>query len=524
MQPTLGVFDIFGPVMVGPSSSHTAGVSRLGSMTRQILGKEPTRIHLDLFGSVGINYLECNSHNAIISGMLGWKPDDLRLSKAIAEACQRGIKVDWQVRDTPVEHPNTVRIITGAADGTVVEMAGISTGGGKIRVVEINGHRVGLDGKEQGLLVITDSSSKQAALDFLKKKGMPLSGIQESVKSGEYLVVVNAREPLGESTLEKLRGLAGVTLVSELKALDHNVMNDVGPVESIQKMAQAAEAGGISLAEVFLEREQERLGLTRVELLAEMLKLVKVMRNAVETGLAGGLPSFPGLPGDNAPRMGKSLREKGDYFGDTLAKAIVNSLAVVEVCASRSLPVVAAPTGGASGTVLGVVVTVAEVLKKNDEDIALALFAAGGVGIVMAQRVGLSGSVAGCQAECGAASAMAAAAAAQLAGATPTQVLDAAGITLKNHLGQVCDPAVELGVPCIKRNGISAAMALASSEMALAGVRSAIPFDEVADAMAEIGGCLPPAFKAMRTVGLVATPTGMALRERFETYLSRQAK
>jgi L-serine dehydratase len=288
MQPTLGVFDIFGPVMVGPSSSHTAGISRLGFMARQILGQVPTRIHVDLLGSVGINYLECNSHNAIISGMLGWKPDDLRLSKAIAEACQRGIKVDWQTLNTPVEHPNTVRIITGAADGTVVEMVGISTGGGKIRVVEINGHRVELAGKEQALLIITDSSGKQGALDLLKKKGLPLSGIQESVKSGEYLLVVNVREPLGENTLEKLRGLAGVALVSELKALDHNVVIDVGPVESIQKMAQAAEAGGISLAEVFLEREQKRLGLTRVELLAEMLGLVKVMRNSVEADLREG--------------------------------------------------------------------------------------------------------------------------------------------------------------------------------------------------------------------------------------------
>ncbi len=268
-----------------------------------------------------------------------------------------------------------------------------------------------------------------------------------------------------------------------------------------------AEASG-SLGEAVVARECDETGASRDVVLARFLDAIDVMEASVATGLRGDARSRSGLVGGDARRVAEADHA---FVGDTLARSIAAALAVAEVNASMGR-VVAAPTGGASGVLPGVMLTVAEVMGADRERTALALAAAGGVGGVIAAKASLSGAASGCQAEIGAGAAMAAAAAVQLAGGTPKQSGHAASLALQGLLGLVCDPVGGLvEVPCVARNATAAGVALAAAQMALAGVEFPIPFDEVASAMGSVGRSLPPSLRETALGGLAVTPTGKRL-------------
>lgn len=270
-----------------------------------------------------------------------------------------------------------------------------------------------------------------------------------------------------------------------------------------------ADAEGLgSFGEAVVARECEETGRTRQAVLDTFLGALDVMEAAVAAGLKGDARSRSGLTGGDARRVSEASHA---LAGDTLARAIAAALAVAEVNASMGR-VVAAPTGGASGVLPGVLLTVAADTGSDREHAALALAAAGGVGGVIASKASLSGAASGCQAEIGAGAAMAAAAAVQLAGGTPAQAGHAAALALQGLLGLVCDPVGGLvEVPCVARNATAAGVALAAAQMALAGVEFPIPFDEVAAAMGSVGRSLPPSLRETALGGLAVTPTGKRL-------------
>jgi len=295
------------------------------------------------------------------------------------------------------------------------------------------------------------------------------------------------------------------------------------PYVSLAELAAVAAERGLTIGAVVREDEAAATETPEAELNARMARNLQVMREAVARGRAG-LRSRSGLTGGDARKMAEAGAAAGEpgtstsrprlVGGEPLDTAIALALAVSEVNAAMGR-IVAAPTAGSAGVIPAVILTVGERVGATDEQLIDALFTAGGVGQVIAAKATLSGAEGGCQAECGSAGAMAAAAAVQLAGGTPGQCLDAAAIALKGSLGLVCDPVAGLvEVPCIKRNGLSAAVALAAADMALAGIRSVIPADEVIAAMGEVGRALPASLRETSQGGLAATPTGKRLAAR----------
>ncbi len=264
---------------------------------------------------------------------------------------------------------------------------------------------------------------------------------------------------------------------------------------------------GKHIDEIALMAETEYSGkeieLIKSWLMGELL----VMRDSIHKGLDPEIKSVGGLIGGNAYRLHLRL-EGGDYLvGSTLLKALSYALAVTEVNASMG-KVVAAPTAGASGIVPGILLALQEDRFYNDEQILGALLVAGAIGKIIAANASLSGAEGGCQAECGSASAMAAAGTIFLAGGSPDMCLEGGAMALKGLLGLVCDPVAGLvEVPCSKRNASSTANALACAEMALAGIKSFIPFDEVVEAMARVGQLMSPTLKETATGGCAITPT-----------------
>jgi len=276
---------------------------------------------------------------------------------------------------------------------------------------------------------------------------------------------------------------------------------------SFAELLHASElAGGIGAAA--LAREASESDTAPSALRERMATSVEVMRAAVATGLAGDAHSRSGWTGGDAARVADSQRGPvGPDFSATIAAA----LATAEVNASMGR-IVAAPTGGASGVLPAVLLSVCSKNCVSDDELVDALFAAAGIGGVIAARATLSGAVGGCQAEIGSGAAMAAAAAVQLCGGTPAQSGHAASFALQGLMGLVCDPVGGLvEIPCVHRNATGAAVALAAIEMALAGVVFPIPLDEVIDAQALVGRSLPPSLRETAMGGLAMTPSGQRL-------------
>lgn len=281
-------------------------------------------------------------------------------------------------------------------------------------------------------------------------------------------------------------------------------------ITSVAQLVEAANARGCSIAEVVIAEEARVSGSQPSQVMDRMVGVLQVMRAAVERGLSGEVRSRSGLTGGDAARVWGTNRS---LAGETINHAISRALAVSEVNAGMG-KIVAAPTAGSSGVLPGVILTIGEQLGADETTMARALFTAAGIGLAIGAQATLSGAEGGCQAECGSAAAMAAAAAVEMAGGTPEQAAQAAAFALKSSLGLVCDPVAGLvEIPCVKRNALSAVNALAAAEMALAGVKSAIPADEVIQAMGEVGRMLPEALRETARGGLAQTPTGRRIAE-----------
>jgi L-serine dehydratase len=266
------------------------------------------------------------------------------------------------------------------------------------------------------------------------------------------------------------------------------------------------------ISDIVIQNECKIKECSEEEIRDKVRVILQVMRDAAHSGIEKETMSVSGLIGGNAVKADNYRKTNKTVCGDVVNKAIARALSTSEVNASMG-KIVAMPTAGASGIVPAAVITAAETINASDEEIIDALFTASGVGQVIKKNATISGAEGGCQAECGAGAAMAAAAIVELYGGTPEMAFDAAAIALKSVLGLVCDPVAGLvEVPCSKRNATGVVNAMACADMALAGIKSAIPFDEVVDAMYKIGKALPATLRETSMGGLATTPTGEAVR------------
>ena len=283
--------------------------------------------------------------------------------------------------------------------------------------------------------------------------------------------------------------------------------------DSIKELVETALRSKKNISDIVLSDQAIQLNKTADEIYDVMRLNLKVMQEAIENGVNTSVKSPSGLSGGDAYKMRQAVEQNKIFTGSVLAKALSNALAVAEVnaCMGR---IVAAPTAGSCGILPAVLVTLQQERNIPERKVVMSLFTAAAIGMIIAKKASISGAEGGCQAECGSASGMAAAAAVEILGGTPHMAAQACAIALKNILGLVCDPVAGLvEVPCIKRNASGAANALIATEMALAGIESAIPADEVIEAMDQIGLNMPQSLKETAEGGLAATPTGQKIAD-----------
>ncbi|PRX34832.1 L-serine dehydratase [Orenia metallireducens] len=281
----------------------------------------------------------------------------------------------------------------------------------------------------------------------------------------------------------------------------------------LSELIELAKKEQLSIVDIIIGREQELTNKSRGEIRAKMAKALTVMRESVEIGLSEDIKSTSGLSGGDAKLLIEAQKKGATVTGTLLSSAIAKAIAVAEVNAAMGR-IVAVPTAGSCGILPGALLAVAEAKDLDDEAIIDGLFVASGIGLIIAKQATVSGAEGGCQAECGSAAAMAAGAIVYMLEGKEEQVLDAVAIALKNVLGLVCDPVAGLvEVPCIKRNAGGATNSLMAAELALAGIKSHIPADEVIIAMKKIGQALAPQLKETSLGGLAVTPTGCKLKD-----------
>jgi L-serine dehydratase len=511
-----GIFnDILGPVMRGPSSSHTAGSFHIAVLARALVGGQPSRARFtfDPGGSYAQVYRQQGVDLAFAAGLLGWSLTDDRFPGALAFASAAGLDIGFTVAPLAgAAHPNTVDVELTARDGARTGLRAASVGGGAIEITRLDGWALGLTGQTYTVLAEVAEADAAAARAAIEADGATVGEPHWFPGAATGLLAVDRVSPLAPDVRRALVGSRGVHSLREAPPIAFPKRG--APLfTSGRAMIDVAEARGWTLGRAALAYEAALLGLPEGALVEEMGRRFEIMRSAVRQGLSASAAPMQLL----APTAGAIFdAEAGGRLaiGGLHTRAAARAMAVMHVNGAMGV-VCAAPTGGSAGVLPGVVVTLAEERGLSGEALAHALFAAAAIGLVVAFRATFAAEVAGCQVEIGAAGAMAAAAVVESAGGTARQAADAAAIAFQNTMGSVCDlvqGAVE--IPCHTRNAVGASSAFVCADLVLGGYHNPISLDETVDAVYDVGRMMPAELRCTSRGGLAITPSALKLHRR----------
>lgn len=504
------LFDIVGPIMTGPSSSHTAGAVRIGLVGRAVLGEEPRGVTIGFHGALSETYKGHFTDSGVVAGVLGMDVDDPRIPGALDLARQKGLEV--RVRPDPESpaNPNTIDMELHGPAGSV-RVSAITVGGGEILVTRIGDFPVSLRGKVPAVILEGHDLSAAAEAASRTTGESPLRLCAEG-GAAQALVLEGAGVGFERDRLAKLEGVERSRFIPSL--YDYALIDPEPLFDSFKGFEATAVENGLTASGAAVAWESKRSGLGEEQVKNRFLRIWQAMARSVETGLASRNRLVAGfMPGDDGIKVWKAIQEGRTLSGDVVAKAVARSLAAMEVNGSLGC-VVAAPTAGSCGVMPGAFMSVAESRGLSETQVADGVLAGAMVGVLIASRAPVSGALGGCQSEIGVASAMAAAGLAALGGGSTGAVCHAAALALKNLLGLICDPVGgPVEIPCIKRNAVGVANAFATADLALAGVRSVIPPDEVVTALINVQTLLPTELRGTMKGGLGCTRTAARLKE-----------
>ena len=505
--------DAIGPVMRGPSSSHCAAALRIGRLARDLMDGDlrEVLIEFDATGSLATTHESQGSDMGLCGGLMGWEATDERLVTSIQAICEAGIAVEMQVTDLGADHPNTYRLTLRNADETH-RLTALSTGGGAIEIVEIDGARVSMRGDAFETLLFTDGGGEELARALAECTDVDSVLVHQGTV-GQF-VEIKTQRPLAQ-TLGRIAAPHDVreirTLSPVLPVLSRRDLRV--PFSTCAEMLAYNADRDLQLWELAVHYESARGGLSHEQVHLKMEELVQTMQRSITQGIEGTVYADRML-GPQSSAFKAKMASGRLLDGGILNRMILYVTALMEVKSAMGV-IVAAPTAGACGGLPGACIGAASAMELSQDETARAMLAAALIGVFIASRATFAAEVAGCQAECGAGSAMAAAALVTLADGTTDQALGAASMALQNVLGLICDPvANRVEVPCLSRNVMAASNALACANMALAGFDAVIPLDEVIETMLRVGESLPAALRCTALGGLSITTTSREIEQR----------
>ena len=494
--------------MIGPSSSHTAGMARIGKMAHQIIGADPVSVGLTLSPKLKATYVGHRTDAALIGGAIGLSESDLQLRRAIELAHERGVATSVDFLPEGKYPQNTALVTIQDKSGRTGSVLGTSIGGGSIAISEVDGVPLRIDPDAFHLIVWS-----QAPVSGELTGG---AAVQSGKNDGGTISCLTFSQEPSQEAVAALRAAPGVVRVNLVyPVLPYGVtQKDAKVMDSCEAACHQAQELGVPLSEVAISYEMSRSGFTRERVRQQMHLHLQQMRASVEEGLKGQKMLYGLTSGHDGKQMLEAIALGKTISGGIVPEAVARAIGVMEYNGAMGC-VVAAPTAGSAGIVPGCVTMAQDHYHFSDDEIVDALFVAGLMGVIMASRnVSFSGSVGGCQGEVGVSSAIAAAALTSLFTRDAEAACHAMAMCMKNLLGLVCDPiAGPVEVPCIKRNAVGVANAFASADMALAGIRSFIPPDEVIDALVDVEQRMPTELRCATVGGLACTATGCRVRK-----------
>jgi L-serine dehydratase len=509
--------DVLGPVMRGPSSSHSAASLRIGRMARNLMNSDIKNVVVDYDpnGSLVTTHLSQGSDLGLSGGLMGWETDDERLPNYKDEVVKAGIEIEVRYLDYGAEHPNTYRLAL-RSDNKEHTMTAISTGGGMIEIQQIDGIPVSMKGDYYETLIFLKDSD-EGLLGWLSQD----NSFEEVffIKSGERsLINIKGREKPADELLEEMDSYSSVSEVRVLNpVLPVLAKKDLKvPFSSVQGMQEFRKGKeGMSLGELGAIYESERAGVSLEQVRDQMESLIKTMESSIELGLKGTHYDDRILP-SQSPKFGEKMSSGQLVPGDVLNRIILYVSSMMEMKSSMGV-IVAAPTAGSCGALPGAVLGVSDAMEKSLNQRIDAMFAAGIVGVFIASGATFAAEEAGCMAECGSGASMAAAGIVSLGGGSYEQQMAAASMALQSSLGMTCDTlANRVEAPCLGRNVTAASNALSSANMALADYDHLVPLDQVIEAMKQVGELMPRELCCTGLGGLAITPASKMLEKQLE--------
>jgi len=488
--------DVIGPVMRGPSSSHVAGGARIAEIVRQSAQAPLKKVICDFdpTGALAASHTGHGTDMGFACGLLGIDLSAPNVDQYETLARERGLEIRYRILKYGAVHPGNYRIQAIAEDGSKNEWEGISVGGGIIEMQRFNGFQVTIHGDFYELLITVESGEADVGRWQTKLAEMlpPNEFCLRSYQENSFLIEWKMAVPVDRETLQRLKAEEGVLQCVYLEPIlpIYSRRNCDVPYQNAKALLAYAEEHPMEAWRYAALYESMRGGISQEEVLDKMDKLLAIMEQAVDSGLAG--TSYKDrILGPQAYKIDQAA-EKGCFVPCAPLNSVIKCItAVMEVKSSMGL-IVAAPTVGSCGCLPGTVIGLGRELGLSRDAMVKGLMMAGLVGVFIAEAATFSAEVAGCQVECGAASGMAAAALAQMMGGTVKQCIDAASMALQNVTGLACDPvANRVEVPCLGKNVMGGTNAIASANMVLAGYDAVIPLDETISAIYEIGLSLP---------------------------------
>lgn len=472
-------------------------------------------IEFDPNGSLATTHKSQGSDMGLFGGFLGWEAYDERLPQSEKHLEVEGIKVDIEIHDIGADHPNTYKLTVSNKE-ECHRMTAISTGGGMIEVIEIDACKVSLAGDFYETLVYCDFAEN--LIPYLKNTVAYDEIIwHENNDDGLCFLEIKGQQFLDENILQEILAMGEVRGIKKLSpvlpVLSRN--NLQVPFITSDEMLAYNQDKNLSLWELAIDYECMRGNISREEVFEKMRSIVRIMRNAIDTGLKG--TSYPDrILGSQSVQLKEQLTNKRLMGGDVNNTIIMYVSAIMEVKSSMGV-IVAAPTAGSCGALPGAIIGMATSLDLNEDEIVKAMLAAGLIGVFVAAHATFAAEVGGCMAECGSGSGMAAAALVGMANGSLAQSLSAASLALQNVLGLICDPiGNRVEAPCLGRNVMAATNAVSCANMALSDYNHLVPLDEVIETMQKVGNEIHHTLRCTNLGGLSITKAAKAIEQQLE--------
>ena len=506
--------DVIGPVMRGPSSSHCAAALRIGRLALDLMGGKLTEVlvEFDRSGSLPTTHDTQGSDMGLFGGLMGWDAADERLPGSMQTLRDSGVDIRIETVDVGDPHPNTYRL-TLKNDVEQHTLHAISTGGGMMEVIHLDGIKVSLFGDyfETLFWIASDAPELQrrveAAMEVDSILLHPLGyGTLMQVKAQQFVPAELVARFQDEDLIQSVKYLSPVLPVGSSKSTRV-------PFGSCAEMLAADAGNNTPLWKLAVSYECARSGKTEAEVIDMMVGIVRILRRSIAQGIAGTTYDDRVL-GHQSGEFAKLMQANKLLNAGALNRIILYVTALMEVKSSMGV-IVAMPTAGACAALPGAVIGMAEQMGLDEVAMAKAILASGLIGVFIATAWTFAAEVGGCQAEGGSAAAMAAGALVTLADGSLNQAVGAASMALQSMIGLICDPiANRVEAPCLGKNVMAAANALSCANMALAGFDQVIPLDEVIETAKRVATQMPRELRCTALGGLSITPTSLAIEQR----------